>query len=632
MESKIELSLNLVVADYLPIIKSQATSIQISDTFANIKPVVQPENLNPHHFPITEDIGVPTEITDSLFSTGQFFSESTVTDNCWKNKEQVNLFYHNLLSCFVYIYLDPMLSPIEQIQTMKSQLGANQDDLIKLLISRYLNTLNAINISNQCKAREPVVVTNAANGKFLGGVSSYGKGSAEEALCRQSDLFLRMLLENANGDYQKNILMSILTIFENILANKALPISTPDSSKELAIHMLKTITKSSFEGYCLYYQAKELTHRIHVNQNIIFTDNKNLPSIEQLQNPNKEEKQAFLNNCRSNIHVISVASKDNRLIGSNPSDFFFGSDANFRQLSNDILSLTQSISRDLNSSVKLIVLPLGCGAFGNKPADFGKNFKFALRDLALNDEISEITLATFDDNYLELVDSFKEMQGYNFLNYENKGKCCNSFGAVNLFSKVQDIAHYSTSTQGLNAQNKALVISVSTNRKELPSGLSLYSKSALTTLCNEVDSRNGNVNAFANEFKKGMTENSIFKSPAASACFNRQIYFQSIENKKNEKNSECTLLVNEYKATLLELDKAGFKSVELTLFGTGAGGYSVEDSCNAFLQACSTIQFVNLQDVAIITTDLGLMNKIAKQLSASNNPQEKVIPNKGMTI
>jgi hypothetical protein len=95
MKSKNELSVNLVVADYLPIIKSQATPIQISDLFVNDKPIVQLENLVIDHSMITEDIGVPTEITDSLFSTGQFFSESTVTDNCWKNKEQVNLFYHN---------------------------------------------------------------------------------------------------------------------------------------------------------------------------------------------------------------------------------------------------------------------------------------------------------------------------------------------------------------------------------------------------------------------------------------------------------------------------------------------------------------------------------------------------------
>ncbi|MBA3535029.1 MAG: DUF2263 domain-containing protein [Tatlockia sp.] len=631
MKSKKELTLNLVIADYLPLIQSKATPIQISDFFANSKPMVKLKDLNPHHSPITEDAGVPNEITDSLFTTGQYFAESTVVDNCWKSKDQVNLFYHNLLSCFVYIYLDPLPSPIEQIQIMKTQLESNQNDLVNLLISRYLNTLNAINSNNQSKAKEPVVVTNAANGKFLGGVSSYGKGSAEEALCRQSDLFLRMLLENATGAYQKNILMSILTIFENILSSKSLPISGPDSSKELALHMLKTITKSGFEGYCLYYQAKELSNRTHLNQNIIFTDNKNLPSIAQLQNPNSEEKQAFLNNCSSNIYVISVASKDNRLIGSNPSDFFFGSDANFRQLSEDILSLTQSISREQNSSVKLIVLPIGCGAFGNKPTDFGKNFKFALRDLARRDEISEITLATFDDNYLELVDTFEEMQGYNFLNYENKGKSC-LCSVVNLFSKVQDIGHYSRSKQGLNAKNKALVVSVSANRKELPSGLSLYSKSALTSLCNEVNSRNGNVEAFAREFKKGMTENAIFNSPAASACFNRYIYFQSIQNKKNEISSDCTLLVNEYKTTLLQLDNDGFKSVELTLFGTGAGGYSLEESCNAFLQACLTIQLSNLQEISIITTDLELMNKIAKQLSESNNPKQPGMQNQGMNI
>lgn len=629
MQSKKELTVNLVIADYLPVIKSKATPIQLTDL--KDKEVILDEELDFLHPNSADDESIPTGITDSLFATGQFFSESTVIENCWKNKEQVNLFYHNLLTCFVYVYLAPLSSPLEQIQTMKSQLLVNQEELVKKLISRYTYTLNAINESNQSKSTEPVVVTNAANGKFLGGVSTYGKGSAEEALCRQSDLFMRMLLENTNGDYQKNIILNILTIFENILLTKTLPISSQGSSNEFAVNMLKTITKSSFEGYCLYYKAKELSNRIHLNQNILLTDNQNLPSIEQLINPDKENKLAFLNSCRSNIHVISIASKDNRLIGSNPSDFFFGSDSNFRQLSNDILNLSQTLSRELNSPIKLIVLPLGCGAFGNKPAEFGINFKFALRDIKPEDEISEINLTTFDDNYLELVNSFEDMQNYNFLDYENKGKKCSHIGTVNIFAKVQDIAHYSTSTQGRNAHHKALIVSVSSSRKELPSGLSLYSKSALTTLCNEVNSRNGNINEFAKEFKNGMAESSIFKSPAACACFNRQIYFQSIQNKNNETSSECTLLVNDYRTTLLKLDKDGFKSIELTLFGTGAGGYSIEESCNAFIQACSTIELATLQDISFISTDIEMMNKITKQLNETALPQ-KTITNLSMDI
>lgn len=622
MEVKIEKNkpcMQLIVTDYLNLIKAKATPVSLASLTHKRLVQVQVENLDPS---VNENSGIPEEISESIFSMGQSLAQSTVKENCWKYKEVVNQFYHNALACFVYLYLDSNQSPLEQIQSLKTELNQNQESVVQRLIAHCMNTLLSIQEHNQEAVRETVMVTNAANGKFLGGVSTYGKGSAEEALCRESDLFLRMLFKNANGDYQKRILMTLLTIFETMLISKGSPISHKTSSDALAIQMVNTITKNGFEGYCLYYHAEAQINRMHLNQNILVTNPKKLPSIEAIASGQNDAKIDFLNHCHIHIDVMSIAAKDNRLIGSNPWDFFSSNDANFRQLSRDILSLANQVSENQKRLVKLIILPLGCGAFGNKPSDFGQHFKWALKEVALN--VSEINLATFEDNYQELANCFSELEQADFLFYENKGKWLNTINGVNVFAKLQNINQYAPKNKDKHNQDKALVVSVSTNRKELPSGLSLYSASALTSICNEIQTRGNELTipAFEKEFYEGMrTEKQFFKSNAASELFARQMYIKPIHKKGADFGYDN--LVQAYKSTLSNLSHDGILFVDLTLFGTSKLGYSPEESCQALLDALSQEPLIGLKEISIIMPNLTLMSQVTKKVSEFKQDLEK---------
>lgn len=610
------ITFNLLVCDYIPLIADQAMLIYIQ-SLENNELIDTNMMVSQNHENILDDVGIPDAINDFIFTNALSITESTVIKNCWDHHDKVNQFYHNLLTCFVHLYLSYDMTSLEQIRYLQNELLTNPDNVINILNVNHFNIMSSIQMNNKHSFEDHVLVTNAANGKFLGGVSSYGKGSAEEALCRQSDLFLRMLLENAYGDYQKNILHTLLNIFEHMLNTGSCPINTYSDAEKLSKTMLRNITKAGFEGYCIYFNAKHQGNRVHLSEHIVFTNANQLPEINDLTAPTIEDRLRFINTCKTGIHVLSIASRDTRLIGSNPIDGLFAVDTNFKTLCCDMFDISKQISNKYNSSVKLIVLPLGCGAFGNKPDDFATGFKTAMGlSLSKMEGINEINLTTFDDNYPLLVESMNTLQYCYFLDYANKGKLCTKIQGVDIFVKIQNIYHLSMQTNqqksiGIAKDKKALVLSVSSTRKELPNHY--FSKSALSAICNVVNQGITDYEKFKDEFKQGMQTNEIFESYIATELFNNRVFFQPFASKESILLNRHESLTNTYKETLIALDSVGIHSVDLTLFGTGAGGYSDDEACNALKDAILGLSFKHLKEIGIIAIDLKMMGQIYKQ-------------------
>lgn len=358
----------LVTGDYIDLLRKEATKVVEGPPLMERQPFLTPGEIKLH-----STVGMPSEIPLVVFESGKLLARNTVIDNCREHKSDVNLFWHNLLTHFIYIYLPELANPGEKINELLQALEQEGDQVVTTLLNNKKDTLNYLR-SQKTNDSDPVVVTNAANGKFAGGVATYGKGSAEEALCRVSDLFLSIALNHCSGDYQKNILKGMLLQFQSMLQKGSVPISdkaeADDEAKALAEKWVDLITKPSFDEYGIYYNATEQEGRVHKNDIILTGNMHELPELNVLAEGKGRED--FLKDAYFNITVLDIASRDLRLIGSNPAERLTTTGGNYNQIFQDVFEMTHEIGRETEKPCSLIVLPLGCGAFGNKASEVGE--------------------------------------------------------------------------------------------------------------------------------------------------------------------------------------------------------------------------------------------------------------------
>lgn len=608
--------IELKISDYIPLMRAHSTKIQLNLAHESSGSAggnnLQIVPVDAQHVDLTT-AGIPAAIPDFIFTAGKSGAHATVLNNCWQHKNLVNQFYRNSLSYFVYCYLDYSSSetPMNQIKALLVSLSTNPAQVVHDLITNLKNTHAMLQLTQQDHPQAHAVVSNAANGKFLGGVSTYGKGSAEEALCRDSDLFLRMLLEHAWGAYQINILKKLLEIFLEMLTTNTDPISDKASSDKLASTMVNLITKAGFDGYCIFYNANHMHYRVHCSENVLLKMSGTAITLDKLAVLSPEHRQSFLNTCHTNIHVLSVASKDNRLIGSNPMDFFSKKDSNYDVLLNDIKTLTITMSEKYTMPVTLILLPLGCGAFGNKTEDFADAVLKTMAKTPIDpSKIKSTVLATFFDNYAQLHAVFSHSMGNN---YNNSGVLLQEHNGIVLQAKMQDIAHYQHTN--VPAGQLATIVSISADRHEIPGHYS-YSpgKSALGAIFYKIASATP-----ATEFEqiKGIFsakthKNGPFCLHAARDVFGRNMYFVSLENSKMHNDGGLSYLMTRYQESLAATDDALICSVDFTLFGVGANNYSMETSCQALMCVLQKSNLKNIKNINIISNDATQLVSISK--------------------
>lgn len=433
--------IHLAVEDYLNLIDENSTRIEINTNKFILDRPKSPVPVSPKKHPdLSLDGNIPSPTNSLLFAAGVDASLSVkVLDECWESRELVNQFYHNLLTQFVMVYADPTQSPLTTIDKMLKKLGTSPDasdeggdQVVAELLGGRQACINRIVNALDGKKRKNVGTMTAPNGKVLGGAVFYNKGSAEEDFERKSDLTLRLLLEDAYGPYRNNLLRALLIIFKRMLETGEQPITDKKSSDYLGRLMTRLVTKSSFEGYCLYYDAKERENRMHVTENVIFSGKAVLPDIQSLNQANADKdamRLQFLNNCNMDIDAFSVVAKDNRIIGSNPVDGIINFDpdpvrdpSNFKKLTSD--PFCWIAERDKKYAA-FIELPIGCGAFGGNINDFASGLANTMRDKAItiSKNITKLYLATMPSNYEKLsatftplnsVDEGKKIKGTRF--------------------------------------------------------------------------------------------------------------------------------------------------------------------------------------------------------------------------
>lgn len=313
-----------------------------------------------------------------------------VKSECWKQRAEINQFFHNVLAQFIYIYLNPNKPVLDQIQEMI-------DDIENHKINQVIKRLQ---ISKQALARQLVIylryiVMNAGNPNNLGGAVTYKRGTVEEALCRKSDLFLNMLFFHASRAYQKDILMELMKVFIKMLKTSQPPISTKEESDLHAERWVNLIYKTTHEGY--HIKPGE----IHCHDVIFFIDNKNLPSLDALKQFSNEDRQKFFNACKY-ATVFDIVSEDLRLetktlkfLGFQEKDQdVAGFDVDMRAITTALNEVTK------NQKSMLVMVPLGCGAFGNKIEDF---WAALVKWLPKMTEHTALTLVIREDNCFPII-------------------------------------------------------------------------------------------------------------------------------------------------------------------------------------------------------------------------------------
>jgi hypothetical protein len=312
-----------------------------------------------------------------------------VKDECWKQQKSVNEFYHNVLTHFIFIYLDEDKNIIEQISQITLDIENHKiDEVIERL---KLNKQQLVLRINSHITR--FVVTNPANANNLCGAVTYKRGTVEEALARYSDLFLDMLLFHADGDYQKTILRELMVVFKSMLTNGRLPINSREESDKLAETWVKLIYKTSQNGYHIQ------SGHFHEHSSVFFIKNQHLPTLAELNQPNSTEmKNRFLNLCKV-VTVIDIASADHRLqtralkwTGMQQDERNSTFDSDIQRIAERLKQLT-AINPD--QKCILAMVPLGCGAFGNKIEDF---WSALIQNSAKLTESSSLTLIIRNDN------------------------------------------------------------------------------------------------------------------------------------------------------------------------------------------------------------------------------------------
>lgn len=330
-----------------------------------------------------DNIGNPF-LTSIALSIGGVQSES------WEQKEYINQFYHNVLAHFIFIYLninEPILNQIDDI------IYAINHDQIQEVVDRLKRRKQQLSANLQ-ENDARLIVTNAANANNLGGAVTYKRGTVEEALCRKSNLFLEMLLLHATGTYQKNILLELMMMFKNMLQTQQAPINTREECDKLAETWLKLVYKTSHDGYHIN------ADHFHEHTEILFIDTNQLPTIADLANPNRHLQYSFFNACRV-ATVIDIVSPDLR--SQTKALKFFGLQETEQDASFDTIMKLLSTSIAPFAETKpcmLAMVPLGCGAFGNKIEDFWAALANNMNALT---STSSLSLVIRDDNCFKFI-------------------------------------------------------------------------------------------------------------------------------------------------------------------------------------------------------------------------------------
>jgi len=322
-------------------------------------------------------------------------------NECWQQRAEVNDFFHNALAHFIFIYLDvdPSFDIKTKIQMLQLKLNndAEREQVIQSLKDHKENL-----VCTMKKSVAQLIVPNPANPNNLGGAVTYKRGTVEEALCRRGDLFLDMLFFHANGEYQKNIFSALLRVFSPMLETGSLPIQSKADSDLIATTWLNLIYKTTHQDYHL--KPAEL----HIHETIFFIDKSDLPSLDNLSKTElfTSLKEQFLTACKY-ATVLDIACTDQRL--QTKALTFFGLQE--KEPSSDFHTELQLIANTCGTLLKnqagphtLALVPLGCGAFGNKIEDF---WTAVIHNLSLLTQHTSVSLVIRPDNGLTVTELYK---------------------------------------------------------------------------------------------------------------------------------------------------------------------------------------------------------------------------------
>lgn len=237
-----------------------------------------------------------------------------------------------------------------------------------------------------------VVSLNAANANHPGGAVTYGPGSAEEAYARLSNLLIEIILNHMNGERQRELLVLLLETVQRLhqKPDEAEAREVIERFRRKAINLVLQQDES-------YHIPKAVAESIHVNP-YVYTVSADPDGGKTLHHS----------------VVVDIAATDLRPMSPDidltekvKSTFNYQalSPEQLQQLKDDleayILMAIELAEKNPHRTIYLNMLPIGCGAFKNPPAEIAQLFYELLiqyRDLLAKHKIVSV-MSSFEDNY-----------------------------------------------------------------------------------------------------------------------------------------------------------------------------------------------------------------------------------------
>lgn len=270
----------------------------------------------------------------------------------------------------------------------KPVLLLNQGDYVKL-------------ISNQAAAdpKAVFVTLNAANAYHPGGVVTYGKGSAEECLARNSNLFIQILLRHTHGDRKRQFLLLLFKTLQAMLNNQG------DQAELQGI--VKEFQKAAIPlAYCddtaTYFIDKHIpTQPCHINENVfvISKDQNNIP--------------VFTHTYVVDVAATNLSALSNEISLWRRASAFFNhyklDDSQLANLDNALTAyfncVTDVSRRHPELNVYANTIAVGCGAFKNPPEKIASLFAKIL--LENHQAFSQQSITTMFSSFAAVMESFR---------------------------------------------------------------------------------------------------------------------------------------------------------------------------------------------------------------------------------
>lgn len=349
-----------------------------------------PRAFNPEPVPPPATRTPERKIPQNPFLT-TFALAAEVSDKCFEDRQYVNAFFHNALTHFAFIFLDPQKSTLSQIRDMQRDLRAGKTAQVIFKLQR-----NHYKVLQTLEFMALMICVNPAAKRNIGGAVTYKKGTAEEALERVSNLFLNQLIYHASDSYQSKILKSLLAIFEKLLLTQKPLLQTQEDCYEHAEKWLPLIYKTDKNGYYIS------PHDIHEHPIIFFIDKNKLPSLAELGGMEDEGnffgkkslRNEFFTNCRI-ATVLDVVCKNNSWHNMTPND---DDDASFQQIMDQIEAKMKKYKTQY--PLNLVMPLIGAGAYKNAPTEVCKPFNDFPSQLTAH---GRITLLLQQDRILECI-------------------------------------------------------------------------------------------------------------------------------------------------------------------------------------------------------------------------------------